>query len=85
MKKIIQILIKNVVIEKVKKKLNNNSLELFDENNNQIYNNRSRYCFYYTDDSKLLKNSKISIKYNKEISNKKEKKYLIIAMEYCDE
>ena len=69
---------------KSKKKFNNNSLELFDENNNQIYNNRSRYCFDYTDDSKLLKNSKISIKYNKEISNKKEKKYLIIAMEYCD-
>ena len=69
---------------KSKKKCNNNSLELFDENKNQIYNNRSRYCFDFADDSKLLKNSKISIKYNKEISNKKEKKYLIIAMEYCD-
>ena len=69
---------------KRKSKCNNNSLELADKNNNQIYNNKSRYYFDYMDDSKLLNNSIISKKYNKEIHKKKEKKYFFILMEYCD-
>ena len=62
----------------------NNSLEIIENNNNKIYNNYSKYCFEYMDDSKLLNNSILSKKYNEEINNKKEKKYFFILMEYCD-
>ena len=69
---------------KYKFKNNNNSLEFVEENSNQIYNNRSKYCFDYMDDSKLLNNSILSKKYNEEIYSKKDKKYFFILMEYCD-
>ena len=64
---------------------NNNSLEILETNNkNQIYNNRSKYCFEYMDDSKLMNKSIISKKFDEEIHQKKQKKYFFILMEYCD-
>ena len=64
---------------------NNNSLEILENNNkNQIYNNRSKYCFEYMDDSKLMNKSIISRKFDEEINQKKQKKYFFILMEYCD-
>ena len=62
----------------------NNSLEFDNNNTNQIYNNRSKYCFDYLDDSRLLNNSIISRKYKEEIYDEKDKKYFFILMEYCD-
>ena len=70
---------------KSKKKIENNSLELQENNNkNHIYNNRSKYCFEYRDDSRVLNNSTILRKYNEENHNQKDKKYFFILMEYCD-
>ena len=63
----------------------NNSLELLEnKNNNQIYNNRSKYCFEFMDDSKLINRSILSKRYENEINQKKQKKYFFILMEYCD-
>jgi len=63
----------------------NNSLELLEnKNNNQIYNNRSKYCFEFMDDSKLSNRSILSKRYESEIYQKKQKKYFFILMEYCD-
>ena len=69
---------------KDKDKNTNNSLEFDNNNTNQIYNNRSKYCFDYLDDSRLLNNSIISRKYKEEIYDEKDKKYFFILMEYCD-
>ena len=64
---------------KSKKKIENNSLELQENNNkNHIYNNRSKYCFEYRDDSRVLNNSTILRKYNEENHNQKDKKYFFI-------
>ena len=69
---------------------NNNSVDLMQNNNtnsnnsNHIYNNRSKYCIEFMDDSKILDKSIMSRKYDKEIKNKDEKKYFFILMEYCD-
>ena len=69
---------------------NNNSVDLMQNNNtnsnnsNHIYNNRSKYCIEFMDDSKILDKSIMSRKYDKEINNKNEKKYFFILMEYCD-
>jgi serine/threonine protein kinase len=69
---------------------NNNSVDLMQNNNtnsnnsNHIYNNRSKYCIEFMDDSKILDRSIMSRKYDKEIKNKNEKKYFFILMEYCD-
>ena len=62
----------------------NNSLEFDNNNSNQIYNNRSKYCFEYMDDSRLLNNSILSRKYKEEIYDEKDKKYFFILMEFCD-
>ena len=76
---------KKISKSKSKNKNINNSLELNENNNtNQIYNNRSRYCFDYMDDSRLLNNSILSRKYNEELYSNKDKKYFFILMEYCD-
>ena len=69
---------------KSKNKNINNSLECDNKNTNQIYNNRSKYCFDYMDDSRLLNNSILSRKYKEEIYDKNDKKYFFILMEYCD-
>ena len=69
---------------------NNNSVDLMQNNNtnsnnsNHIYNNRSKYCIEFMDDSKILDKSIMSRKYDKKIKNKNEKKYFFILMEYCD-
>ena len=71
-------------------KNNNNSVDLMQNNNtdsnnsNHIFNNRSKYCIEFMDDSKILDKSIMSRKYDKEIKNKNEKKYFFILMEYCD-
>ena len=70
--------------------INNNSVDLMQNNNtnsnnsNHIYNNRSKYCIEFMDDSKILNKSIMSRKYDKEIKNNNEKKYFFILMEYCD-
>ena len=53
----------------------NNSTKLMKQKNN-MSNFRSIYCTNYRDDSKLVNNSILSMKYKK--------KFFIILMEYCD-
>ena len=53
----------------------NNSTKLMKQKNN-MSNFRSIYCTNYRDDSKLINNSILSMKYKK--------KFFIILMEYCD-
>ena len=80
----------NYIFDKNNNNNNNNSVDLMQNNNtnsnnsNHIYNNRSKYCIEFMDDSKILDKSIMSRKYDKEIKNKNERKYFFILMEYCD-